>query len=191
MGRPRSFDADAVLDKAAQTFRAKGFEGTSIDDLERATGLRRASLYGAYGDKRALYLASLKRYEGERSESFSTTLCAGKEGRAAIECLFRTVVAEAADDPCGCLIANAASDQGSRDAKVARCIEENRRRMEDAILTAVTRGRKDGSVSARGDVRARARFLFAAMLGIRALAKTGCGRAELQAVADEALRTLD
>ena len=191
MGRPRSFDAGAVLDKAAQAFRAKGFEGTSVEDLEKATGLRRASLYGAYGDKRALYLASLKRYEGARSESFNATLCAGKVGRAAIECLFKAVVDDSVNDPCGCLIANAAADQGTHDAKVARCIEENRRRVEDDLLTAVTRGRKDGSVSARADARASARFLFAAMLGIRALAKTGCDRSELQAVAREALRSLD
>ncbi|MDE2509836.1 MAG: helix-turn-helix transcriptional regulator, partial [Elusimicrobia bacterium] len=56
MGRPRSFDADVVLDQAVEAFRVRGFDGTSVEDLEKATGLRRASLYGAYGDKRALYL---------------------------------------------------------------------------------------------------------------------------------------
>ena len=191
MDRPRSFDADVVLDKAAQTFRAKGFEGTSIEDLEKATGLRRASLYGAYGDKRALYLASLKRYEGARSENFNMTLCAGKKGRAAIENLFKIVVDDAVNDPCGCLIANAAADQATRDPRVAKCIKDNRRRVEEALLTAVTRGYKDGSVSARGDACVRARFLFAALLGIRALAKTDCDRSALHAVANEALRTLD
>jgi len=191
MARPRSFDSDSVLDQAAETFREKGFDGTSVEDLEKATGLRRASLYGAYGDKRALYLAALKRYQGTKGVRLLETLNAAKNGRAAIETLFGIVVDEAAGDPGGCLLANAASERSAHDALVARCVEDNRRRVEGALLAAVLRGRADGSVKGRGDARASARFLFAATLGLRALGRTGCGRADLKAVAREALGTLD
>jgi len=44
MARPRSFDTDVVLDKAVEAFRSKGYKATSVEDLERVTGLRRASL---------------------------------------------------------------------------------------------------------------------------------------------------
>ena len=37
-------------------FWQDGFAATSLDDLSAATGLNRPSLYGAFGDKRALYL---------------------------------------------------------------------------------------------------------------------------------------
>lgn len=191
MARPRSFDSDVVLDKAAQAFRAKGFDGTSVEELEKATGLRRASLYGAYGDKRALYLAALKRYQGTRGVRLLEELNAAKTGRSAIERLFQITVEDAASDSAGCLLANAASERSAHDGNVARCVEDNRRRVEGALLAAVLRGRADGSVKARGDARSSARFLFAATLGIRALARTGCDKAELKAVAGEALRTLD
>jgi len=191
MARPRSFDSDVVLDKAAAAFRAKGFDGTSVEDLEKATGLRRASLYGAYGDKRALYLAALRRYQGKSGVSLLETLNAAKTGRAAIERLFTIVIDEAAGDPCGCLLANAASERSAHDVRVARCVEDNRRRVEGALLAAVLRGRADGSVKDRGEARSSARFLFAATLGLRALGRTGCSRAELKAAAGEALRTLD
>jgi TetR/AcrR family transcriptional repressor of nem operon len=190
MARPRSFDSDLVLDKAVETFRAKGFDGTSVEDLEKATGLRRASLYGAYGDKRARYLAALKRYQGTKGVRLLETLNAAKSGRAAIETLFSIVIGEAAGDPGGCLLANAASERSAHDERVARCVEDNRRRVEGALLAAVLRGRADGSVKERGEAKASARFLFAATLGLRALARTGCDRAELKAVAEEALRTL-
>ncbi len=190
MARPRSFDSDVVLDKAVETFRRKGFDGTSVEDLEKATGLRRASLYGAYGDKRAFYLAALKRYQGTKGVSLLETLNAAKTGRAAIERLFQITVDEAAGDPCGCLLANAASERSAHDERVARCVEDNRRRVEGALLAAVLRGRADGSVKARGEARASARFLFAAVLGLRALGRTGCGRDELKAVVAEALKTL-
>lgn len=61
MGRTRSFDEDDVVAAAATSFLATGYEGTSVDDLVRATGLHRGSLYGAFGSKRGLFVAALRR----------------------------------------------------------------------------------------------------------------------------------
>ena len=62
MGRLRSFDPDKVLDRAMHAFLARGFEATSIEDLVVCTGINRASLYGAFGDKRDLFLKALQLY---------------------------------------------------------------------------------------------------------------------------------
>jgi len=64
-GRPRSFDADEALDKARAVFWNLGYAATSLDDLAEATGLNRPSLYGAFGDKHALYMAALERSRSE------------------------------------------------------------------------------------------------------------------------------
>ena len=64
-GRPRSFDPDAVLDKARAVFWNLGYAATSLDDLSAATGLNRPSLYGAFGDKHAIYMAALERSRRE------------------------------------------------------------------------------------------------------------------------------
>lgn len=58
-GRPRSFDPDVALAQASETFRKSGFAATSLDDIAHATGLNRPSLYAAFGDKKAMYLAAL------------------------------------------------------------------------------------------------------------------------------------
>ena len=63
MARPREFDPEQVMEQATRVFWARGFEHTSLDDLCEATGLNRSSLYAAFGDKRAIYLRSLERYE--------------------------------------------------------------------------------------------------------------------------------
>lgn len=55
MARPRSFDELEVLSKARELFATKGYNGTSIDDLVRVTGLLRGSLYKAFGSKRNLF----------------------------------------------------------------------------------------------------------------------------------------
>jgi TetR/AcrR family transcriptional regulator, transcriptional repressor for nem operon len=65
MARPREFDETEVLDKALGVFWAQGFAHTSISDIEAATGLGRASLYGAFGDKDALFVRVIERYQSK------------------------------------------------------------------------------------------------------------------------------
>src|ERR1043165_6246803 len=73
-GRPRSFDADAVLDKARAVFWNLGYAATSLDDLAAATGLNRPSLYAAFGDKHALYMAALERSRSEGTAALTAAL---------------------------------------------------------------------------------------------------------------------
>lgn len=187
MARPRAFDTDEVLDRAAEAFRAGGFEGTSLERLEKATGLRRASLYGAFGDKASLYAAALRRYDAGRGGGLVARLEAAPTGRQALERLMRSVLEESFADPRGCLMANAASENGGRDAAVSRCLSDNRRRLEGALHAQILRGRADRSLKARGDARVAARALLATVLGLRSLAKSGCTKEELRAVAEAAL----
>ena len=185
MARPRAFEEGDVLDKAAEVFRRKGFDGASLPDLEKATGLCRASLYGAFQDKRYLYLAALRRYDSARAAALSARLDAQKTGKRALEALFERVIEECADSH-GCLLANASV----ADPAAARCVADSRRRTEGAIHSAVLRGAADGSLRGARDARATARLLFAAAQGLRALAKAGCAPAQLREVAEMTLEGL-
>ena len=62
MARPKEFDIDQVLDRATELFWTKGYEETSMRELEEGLGVGRQSLYSTFGDKRDLFLASLDRY---------------------------------------------------------------------------------------------------------------------------------
>src|ERR1700688_287911 len=64
-GRPRAYQPDIALGKALDLFRKGGFAATSLDDLSAATGMNRPSLYGAFGDKRELYIKSYQRYRDD------------------------------------------------------------------------------------------------------------------------------
>src|ERR1700716_1844944 len=75
-GRPRAYQPEIALGKALDLFRKGGFAATSLDDLSAATGMNRPSLYGAFGDKRELYIKSYQRYRAD--------------ARAAMADIFRT-----------------------------------------------------------------------------------------------------
>src|SRR5438445_12025868 len=64
-GRPRAYQPDVALGKALDLFRKGGFAATSLDDLSAATGMNRPSLYGAFGDKRELFIKSYRRYRDD------------------------------------------------------------------------------------------------------------------------------
>src|SRR6201995_3955000 len=64
-GRPRAYEPEVALAKALDLFRKDGFAATSLDDLSAATGMNRPSLYGAFGDKRELFIKSYRRYRDD------------------------------------------------------------------------------------------------------------------------------
>src|SRR5512139_691820 len=70
-GRPRAYEPQVALGKALDLFRTQGFAATSLDDLSEATGMNRPSLYGAFGDKRELYIKSYQRYRDEAAASMA------------------------------------------------------------------------------------------------------------------------
>lgn len=61
MARPRNFDEDDVIDRAADAFGRLGYAACSIDDLVEATGLQRGSLYKVFGSKRGLFEQVLRK----------------------------------------------------------------------------------------------------------------------------------
>src|ERR1700739_1530632 len=64
-GRPRAYQPEVALGKALDLFRKDGFAATSLDELSAATGMNRPSLYGAFGDKRELYIKAYARYRAD------------------------------------------------------------------------------------------------------------------------------
>ena len=62
MGRPKGFNREEVLEKAMPVFWKHGFADTSLQDLERATGVNKSGLYTEFRDKEDLFMACLRHY---------------------------------------------------------------------------------------------------------------------------------
>ena len=175
MGRPRSFKDNDILDRALQAFWAAGFEATTIENLEAATGLKRASLYGAFGDKEALFRACLVRYGHSVAGPWMRDL-AGRRGPKGVAAFLARVAALAGADPQnrGCLMVNTAAA-----GKTSPEVDTHMARFREAFAGAFA---ADPTV-ARDRADARADAALALMLGLLVLSRLGLPRGRLEPAA--------
>src|ERR1700737_3536949 len=62
MGRAKNFSREEVLERAMPVFWKQGFSDTSLQELERATGVNKSGLYTEFRDKEDLFVACLRHY---------------------------------------------------------------------------------------------------------------------------------
>src|SRR3569833_1450941 len=96
-GRPRNFDELEALDQATQVFWSKGYDGVTIDDLVEGMGVGRPSLYAVFGDKRTLFLRSLKAYAEKKGALAAKALLSPQPLRASIASVLKHAVETAMD----------------------------------------------------------------------------------------------
>lgn len=187
MARPKSFDDAAVLDRALQLFRQRGFEGTSMSDLEAHLGLGRQSLYNTFGDKRQLYLKALDLYQREANSQMLAMLEAPDAG---LDDLERWLAANAATvtvpgAAAGCFTVNSIVERPDDAPTAARCTR-GRESLTRAIRTVLAQAQAKGEIPAERDVEGLVGLMVAHVYGLAVLARAGASQREL-AAASEAL----
>ena len=192
MPRPKSFDEDAVLDQAVELFRARGYEGTSLADLEMHLGLGRQSLYNAFGDKHSLFLRALERYKRGVTEGALARLHAPGAGLAEIRAFFRSSVKSltAPGPRHTCLVVNTILERGSQDPDALLRCNQARAGLERVFRRALAQAKTRGELSEGVDVDATATLLVSQNYGLNILAKTGATAEELSATVEVLLAGL-
>ena len=172
MAGTRQFDHNTVVDRAMLLFWRNGYGATSLDDLEKATRLRRGSLYNAFGDKKGLFVAALERYGATITEERIKRL-SNPDSRKAIEGFFDIIIAQMSDPnrPRGCLHTNTSLEFPQAPDEVLRIIAERTAGIESAIYAALRRAQDAGILDPKADARALARFYLAVVKGLTVLHK--------------------
>jgi TetR/AcrR family transcriptional repressor of nem operon len=192
MPRPKSFDEDAVLDQAVQLFRERGYEGTSVADLESHLGLRRQSLYNTFGDKQTFFLKALERYQQAVARDVLADLTAPGAGLDAIRAFFTTTIESLAVSAprSTCLITSTILERGSQDPHALLRCNHARAELERAFRRALANAKSQGELARKLDVEATATLLVSQTYGINVLAKAGAGANELHAAVEALLAGL-
>lgn len=192
MARPREFDIDEALAKAVDVFWRQGYEATSVQDLVDATGLKRGSLYAAFGSKAGLFAAAMERYMAGTSVRRILENAGERPVREVLRELFDELVAHGAGDRArrGCLITNTAVELSPHNKEIASRIADNLHDMEDRLADLLTRGQERGEIDAARDPRALARYLVSSIQGLRVMSKIVPERRALEDIAATTLSNL-
>lgn len=138
MGRMQSFDTRAVVHAARELFWELGYEGSSLPEIERATGLNRSSLYNAFGSKRGLFDAAVESYLTEVVRPRLSPL-QGDDVAADAVVTYVSTLREALQSPesmparNGCLLINVAGSTLGHDKVVQEVVAAYRAEMLQAM----------------------------------------------------------
>jgi TetR/AcrR family transcriptional repressor of nem operon len=184
---------DEALNKAVRVFSERGYHATSIDDLIAGMEMASGSIYKAFRDKRAVFVAAFDRYKAVRDENLREALSKGTTGREKIRnaLVFYGEASQGAEGRQGCLVTGCATELATFDKeisqRIAAALDKSEQMMSDLIL----QGQSDGSVPAHIDSKATARLMLCLVNGMRLIGKTGRTRAQMAALVDIAMKTLD
>ncbi|MDI1429131.1 TetR/AcrR family transcriptional regulator [Polyangium sorediatum] len=191
MARPKEFDRDEVVKRAMAVFWEKGYEATSTEDLLRAMGIGRQSMYDTFGDKRRLYLEALQRYQAESGAQLIERLQAEESPLTAIEQVLMAVAAETpAERARGCMYVSSIVELAQKDPEVASLARSGTILCETAFERIVREGKRKGEITPCVDERKAGRFLLATVQGLRVMAKAGSTPETLRDIAAVALTSL-
>jgi len=193
MGRPPGFDRREVLAAVEREFRKNGYDGTSLDDISAATGLGRGSLYAAFGDKHALFLAALGDY-CDQDEASSSAALAGPDETAMQR--LRAYLIDAVDrqlnDPerLACMASRFTVELAGRDWDATARLRQAFDAQRAALTGCLRAAQRNGDLDPAADPVTLATLLAVDFRGIGSLIGIGLDRAELVTVVDAALAGL-
>ncbi len=193
MARLKAFDEERALDHAVDCFWLRGYEATSVRDLGEAMGIGGASLYNAYGDKRALFVRCLERYANRSSRERMARLEEKHPPKEAIRAFLTEIVERSLkDSDCkGCLLVNSALDVAPHDADVGKVVAGYLDEIRAFFRRNIETARRTGTVPKGIDADAVSGHMLGVLMGIRTLARVKPERKLLENVARPALALLD
>lgn len=192
-GRPRSYDPDVAVRRAREVFWKKGYAATSLDDLSAAMHMNRPSMYAAFGDKRALYLATLERYWDEVRSAWGRVFDEPiplAEALRRIYGLALSTYTTGDDGQRGCYAIGTAVTGAFSDPELRRMLHAGMRKMDASFTRVIERAKERGELPPGADPIALGRIASATIHTLSLRARAGATHDELDAVVDAAVRTI-
>jgi AcrR family transcriptional regulator len=189
-GRPIEYDPSIALERARDVFWATGFAASSLDALSEATGMNRPSLFGAFGDKEALYIATLEQYRDNSVAALTETLSGARPLRKELANVYAKsidVYLRSVDAAQGCLLIGTASVEAVHRSAVRRVLGESLNAFNAILEQRLRKAVVDGELAEDADAAALASIASAIMHSLAVRARAGEPRRALEKLAKAAV----
>jgi len=176
-----------------EAFWSDGFAATSLDDISTATGLNRPSLYGAFGDKRALYLQAYGQYRKRMNEQFQPLFAAQEP----LPVKLRRILTAALDlylsgpnGPRGCFTVLSAASEAIADPDLHGLVGEAIDSTDRAFGRLFADARAAGELPEDADPQRLARLAGAIIHSLSVRARARIPRSEILPIIEDAVTTI-
>ncbi|RLP99672.1 TetR/AcrR family transcriptional regulator [Micromonospora sp. BL1] len=192
MPRPRKFVESDVVSSASEVFAVHGLAAATLDDLVRATGLGKQSLYNAFGGKRELFLRALSEDREEATRAVSEAL--GHDGASPLERIrghmLRMAIEFSSSDRRVSLTTRALVESTGEEDPLSTVTKAGIEQLAGVYAGCLEHARENGDLPEDANVQSLAVYFVAVTRGMELLGRAGVGRGVLTAVALDALRAL-
>ena len=184
-GRPRGYDPESALDAATNVFWSRGYAGTTLDALSEATGMKRPSLYAAFGDKSALFDRVVARFQGQMADSAGVALAAPTIDDAieALMLAFVDVYAPTSKPSRGCLVFSVASLETVEDERLRAVVRAAIQGLDQALRARLEGAVAAGELPVSTDLTLVASGIASQMHSLSLRARAGASRRSLRKLA--------
>ena len=169
MARPQSFDENIVLDNAMQLFWKQGYANTSVKDLTGATKLQPGSIYGAFKNKRNLFLLSLDYYFENLYSSVSCILQSEEAPLKRIRLFFDYLLSQKNEDKelKSCLLVNTLLEIPPDDREINQRVSTMFSKIEQEFTNVLKQAQQEGSLITGGRPDSIAKMLMSGIFGLQ------------------------
>ena len=189
-GRPRAYEPEVALARALDVFWKEGFAGTSLDDLSAATGMNRPSLYGAFGDKRELYIKSYEAYRDRARTRMGEVFGIDMPLRLMLERIYSIALdmyLSGKDGPRGCFTVMTATSEAVFDPAIREMVISGLVETDRFFGRIFKRAQERGELPASADPQVLAQLASATLHTIAIRSRARVSRAELDGIVKGAL----
>jgi len=169
MARPQAFDHQQVLTDAMQLFWRQGYASTSMKELTEATQLQPGSLYGAFKNKRNLFLLALDHYFSELQNAVSALLDSGSPPLSRIREFFDHLLKQSQDDGDmkGCLLVNTLLETPVDDIEINQRVSDMLQQIESEFCKVLQQAKDNGELAVDKVPKELAQLLITGIFGLR------------------------
>jgi len=186
------FDEQKALQKATELFWLKGYNGTSMEELTKATGLNRSSIYNSFGDKHGLFIRCLNYYKDRQLDNLIQSVGKLNSPLKKIEGAFNSAIEALLKDKerKGCLFVNTITELANIEEEILLIMKENREQMEKIFEDWIKEGQRSGEISKSFSSLALAKHLFNSFSGLKIMIQSNSDHKSLKDIANLSLSVL-
>jgi len=191
MPRTKEYSKEVVLEAATHVFWKRGFKSTSVNDLVRATGLNKHSMYGEFENKEGLFLACIDHYVNISTKDLINILTKSPLGIGNIKAFFKNRIEYATSvEFDGCLLINTAIEGEVLDDKINTVVNNELLGQKTILHSCLTAAQINGEIPIEKDCEKLADYLMCFLEGLMVVGKTNPTKQSLNNIVNTVMESI-